>query len=395
MRVQTAAGWVAIQPGRRGARRRSRAAAPPATGGRSGRPASTSAPCSGRSPPVAPPPTRRCRAGVAISSAESAAPITPPPPRPRGLSVTGRATSGAAPSQRPPGPAPSAAAGRARAARAGGPAPGGAARRRPAAASAAAGAAAGAAAAGRAQGGRRLHPVQPARARLACRPRPADTTCAAGASLELGELEPAIESLASAIDLAPHFVDARLAYAVALCRLGDVPRAAQTLRAGLGHARTAPARAALWLTLGEVLTTGGDFVAAEDAFVQAALHPAYAARAAAGRGAGPRQERPPGDAIASLLRAVGRVGARPRAGGRRRRVQGEEGGEASPRLRPPPPRRPRRPSRSTRQTSGAGQPPPSVTPERKALAEKVLGHMEAIAAAGDANQATARWRPPP
>jgi hypothetical protein len=34
--------------------------------------------------------------------------ITPPAPRPRGLSVTGRATSGAAPSERPPGPAPAA-----------------------------------------------------------------------------------------------------------------------------------------------------------------------------------------------------------------------------------------------------------------------------------------------
>lgn len=129
-------------------------------------------------------------------------------------------------------------------------------------------------------------------------------------SLELGEIEPAIEALASAIDLAPHFTDARLAYAAALGRLGDVPRAAQTLRAGLGHARSAPARAALWLALGEVLTTGGDFVAADDAFGQAALHPAYAARAAAGRARLLAKSGRASEAIASLLVAVGRGPAR-------------------------------------------------------------------------------------
>ena len=103
------------------------------------------------------------------------------------------------------------------------------------------------------------------------------------AALERGEAELAAESLSSAIDLAPQFTDARLAHAVALCRLGDVSRAAQTLRAGLAHARTDPARAALYTQLGEVLTTAGDFAGAEDAFGQAALHPAWAARAAAGQ----------------------------------------------------------------------------------------------------------------
>jgi uncharacterized protein HemY len=103
------------------------------------------------------------------------------------------------------------------------------------------------------------------------------------AALDRGEADQANDSLASAIDLAPHFTDARLAHAVALCRMGDTPRAAQTLRAGLGHARTAAARAALYLTLGEVLTTGGDFPGAHDAFAQAASHPATRSRAAAGR----------------------------------------------------------------------------------------------------------------
>src|SRR5690606_21671186 len=103
------------------------------------------------------------------------------------------------------------------------------------------------------------------------------------AALERGDTEQAIESLASALDLASHFTDARLAYAVALCRVGDTPRAAQTLRAGLAHARTDAARAALWTQLGEVLTLGGDFPGAEDAFAQADQHPAWAGRAAAGR----------------------------------------------------------------------------------------------------------------
>jgi tetratricopeptide (TPR) repeat protein len=123
------------------------------------------------------------------------------------------------------------------------------------------------------------------------------------AALDRGEADQAAEQLASAIDLAPGFVDARLAYAVALCRMGDTPRAAQTLRAGLGYARTAPARAALCLTLGEVLTTGGDFLGAEDAFGQAAAHPPYAARAAAGRARALAKTGRYADAVAALVAA--------------------------------------------------------------------------------------------
>lgn len=126
------------------------------------------------------------------------------------------------------------------------------------------------------------------------------------AALDRGDRDAAIEQLASAIDLAPHFIDARLAYATALCRLGDTPRAAQTLRAGLAHARTAPARAALWLQLGEVLTTGGDFVGAGDAFDQASLAAGYEARAAAGRARVLAKGGRHAEAIASLMRAVGR-----------------------------------------------------------------------------------------
>ncbi|HWM85418.1 MAG TPA: tetratricopeptide repeat protein [Kofleriaceae bacterium] len=124
------------------------------------------------------------------------------------------------------------------------------------------------------------------------------------AALDGGDADQAIESLASAIDLAPHFTDARLAYAVALCRRGDTPRAAQTLRAGLAHARTAAAGAALSLILGDVLTTSGDFAAAEDAFGQAARHPAFAGRAAAGRARALAKSGRYGDAVGQLLRAA-------------------------------------------------------------------------------------------
>jgi tetratricopeptide (TPR) repeat protein len=205
-------------------------------------------------------------------------------------------------------------------------------------------------------------------------------------SLELGEIEPAIEALASAVDLAPHFIDARIAHATALCRLGDVPRAAQTLRAGLGHARTEPARAALWLSLGEVLTTGGDFIAAEDAFNQAALHPAYASRAAAGRARVLAKSGRTTDAIRSLLRAVGRASLLLLA----LALPGCKGGSDKPKEKPPapaparPPPAPAPPPDPT--IVAAGEPPPSVTPAHKALAEKVLADMEAIAAFADASQ---------
>jgi len=124
------------------------------------------------------------------------------------------------------------------------------------------------------------------------------------AALDRGEADQAIEALAAAIDLAPHFTDARLAYAVALARIGDTPRAAQTLRAGLGYAHTAPARAALSLALGEVLTTAGDFPGAEDAFRQASAHPAFAPRASAGRARALARTGRYADAVAAFLAAA-------------------------------------------------------------------------------------------
>jgi tetratricopeptide (TPR) repeat protein len=102
-------------------------------------------------------------------------------------------------------------------------------------------------------------------------------------ALERGDLDGAIEALRAALDLAPYFASARIAYAVALARMGDCPRAAQAVRAGLGARASAVVRAAMWATLGDILTTGGDFLGAEDAFRQAATtHPDFAARAASG-----------------------------------------------------------------------------------------------------------------
>jgi len=97
-----------------------------------------------------------------------------------------------------------------------------------------------------------------------------------------GELQIAVEQLQAAVDLAPMFGDARVAFAVALAKFGDAPRAANVLRTGLGRAISPVGVAALWATLGDVLTLAGDFFGAEDAFRQAATHPDFAVRAASG-----------------------------------------------------------------------------------------------------------------
>jgi len=102
------------------------------------------------------------------------------------------------------------------------------------------------------------------------------------AALERGDVEAALEALRAAVDLVPTFSSARCGYAVALARFGDCPRAAQTLRAGLARPASSVAKAAMWATLGDVLTRGGDFLGAEDAFNQAAAEPGFEARAASG-----------------------------------------------------------------------------------------------------------------
>lgn len=95
-------------------------------------------------------------------------------------------------------------------------------------------------------------------------------------------LEGAQENLRAAVDLAPTFGNARVAYAVALAKASDCPRAGQILRAGLARASSPVSAAAMWATLGDVLTMGGDFLSAEEAFRQIAPVPGFAARAASG-----------------------------------------------------------------------------------------------------------------
>ncbi|TMQ23340.1 MAG: hypothetical protein E6J91_00160 [Deltaproteobacteria bacterium] len=74
-------------------------------------------------------------------------------------------------------------------------------------------------------------------------------------ALEVNDLESAQEALRAALDLAPTFGNARVAYAVALARANDCPRAATVLRAGFG---------------------------AEEAFQTAAQTPGFEVRAASG-----------------------------------------------------------------------------------------------------------------
>ena len=102
------------------------------------------------------------------------------------------------------------------------------------------------------------------------------------AALDTGDLESAQEALRSALDLAPHFGNARVAYAVALAKAGDCPRAATVLRAGIPRASSPISAAAMYATLGDVLTLGGDFYGAEESFNMASQTPGFEARVAAG-----------------------------------------------------------------------------------------------------------------
>ena len=102
------------------------------------------------------------------------------------------------------------------------------------------------------------------------------------AALESGDLESAQESLRVALDLAPAFGNARVAYAVVLAKANDCPRAAAVLRAGLGRTSSVISTAAMYATLGDVLTLGGDFFGAEEAFNAAGQTPGFEVRVASG-----------------------------------------------------------------------------------------------------------------
>jgi thioredoxin-like negative regulator of GroEL len=99
-------------------------------------------------------------------------------------------------------------------------------------------------------------------------------------ALDRGDLETAQDALRAAVELAPAFGNARVAYAVAIAKAGDCPRAAEVLRAGIPRASSAISAAAMWATLGDVLVLGGDFVGAERALAEAARTPGFEARVA-------------------------------------------------------------------------------------------------------------------
>ena len=101
-------------------------------------------------------------------------------------------------------------------------------------------------------------------------------------ALDAADLESAQEALRAALDLAPAFGNARVAYAVALAKANDCPRAASVLRAGLGRASSQISAAAMYATLGDVLTLGGDFYGAEEAFNMAGTVAGFEVRVAAG-----------------------------------------------------------------------------------------------------------------
>ncbi len=101
-------------------------------------------------------------------------------------------------------------------------------------------------------------------------------------ALETGDLASAEEALRAALELAPQFGNARVAYAVAIAKNGDCPRAAQVLRHGVGRASSRISAAAMYATLGDVLTMGGDFFGAEEAFNTAGQTPGFEARVASG-----------------------------------------------------------------------------------------------------------------
>lgn len=92
------------------------------------------------------------------------------------------------------------------------------------------------------------------------------------AQLGTGELEAASQSFAAAVELAPHFTEARVGAALTLAR-NDPPRAAQLLRTGLRTVARAGARRLLLVALGDVLTAGGDFAGADEAYAEASSLP--------------------------------------------------------------------------------------------------------------------------
>ena len=87
--------------------------------------------------------------------------------------------------------------------------------------------------------------------------------------LRRGDGDSARDDFRAALDLVPSFVEARVAYATALARSGEAPRAVQLLRAGLAAEQRPRRRLLLESALGDVLIAAGDYRGAEEAFVSA------------------------------------------------------------------------------------------------------------------------------
>jgi len=87
--------------------------------------------------------------------------------------------------------------------------------------------------------------------------------------LRRGEYDQAERELTSALELSPTFVEARIGYALTVCR-EDPPRAAQLLRTGLARTQRPSERRALLGALGDVQLAGGDFPGAEESYAEAA-----------------------------------------------------------------------------------------------------------------------------
>ena len=90
--------------------------------------------------------------------------------------------------------------------------------------------------------------------------------------LRAGDLDAATQSFSAAVELAPYFVEARVGAALTLART-DPPRAAQLLRTGLRGLARASQRRLVLVALGDVLTAGGDFPGADEAYAQASQLP--------------------------------------------------------------------------------------------------------------------------
>ena len=125
-------------------------------------------------------------------------------------------------------------------------------------------------------------------------------------AIKTADYQTAVEQLQASLDLSPSFGSARIAFAVALAKFGDCPRAAGVLRAGLGRASSATTSAAMLATLGDVLTLGGDFFGAEEAFKQASATAGFEVRAASGLARVYGKLSRPVDAIAQLKTAATR-----------------------------------------------------------------------------------------